>query len=161
MPRSLMRYAISAALLVLSPSLSQAQVLLNSGANSAKASSGLGGAHAGYNWQNGMFLYGVEGDISAMHLHSAMSGGLNFPSPTDSAVTTGAINWYGTLRGRLGVTFGQALLYGTGGLAVGQTKLDSVFNTAGGVTTALHLSDTRVGWVVGAGFDLAAPGSYA
>jgi outer membrane immunogenic protein len=59
-------------------------LLVKSGSNSAPASSWLAGAHAGYNWQRGLAVYGFETDLSATHLNSAMSGGYPFrlfPNP--------------------------------------------------------------------------------
>jgi len=128
------------------------------GANSASASSWLAGAHEGYNWQSGAVVYGFETDLQATHLDSSMTGGLSYkslfppPRPSDFAMTSSSIDWYGTLRGRLGLTTGPFLLYGTGGLAYGNVELNSAFSTLG-FTTSAQTSDLRLGWVAGAGID--------
>jgi outer membrane immunogenic protein len=107
-----------AALLAL-PTCAFAQVAVPAvGANSASSSSWLAGAQAGYNWQRGSVVYGVEADISGTGLKSMMNTTLQslfVPPPT--ALTTSSIDWYGTLRGRLGWATGPVMFYGTGGLA--------------------------------------------
>ena len=126
------------------------------GANSADAVSGLAGAHAGYNWQQGGVVFGFETDLQAVRLTSSMNGGLTYtpppPSLTDFARTEATIDWYGTLRGRVGVTFGSLLAYVTGGAAYGNVGLSSAFS-AFGLTTQAQNNQTRVGGVVGFGFD--------
>jgi opacity protein-like surface antigen len=129
--------------------------VIGTGYNSANASSLLAGAHAGYQWQNGSAVYGFETDLSAMHLHSSMNGTLTFPppfSPEGVTSTNASINWYGTLRGRLGVTTGPLLFYGTGGLAYGHVGLNSSVGLEGSLLNS-SLSSTRAGWVGGVGMD--------
>src|SRR5579863_2043133 len=90
--------------------------------NSASSDSWLAGAQMGYNWQQGSFVYGLEGDLSGLDFNTQMNttlprntfGGA-FPAPT--AITNSTIDWYGTLRGRLGWATGPLLFYGTAGLA--------------------------------------------
>ena len=137
------------------PPLAVAPPTVASGSNSTSADSWLAGAHAGYNWQRGATVYGFEADLSATDLKSRTSGGHPFPAvvePGDAANTTGLIDWYGTLRGRLGFSTGPALFYGTAGLAYGNASLNSNFTTAG---LSLHsqTSPLRAGWVVGGGIE--------
>jgi outer membrane immunogenic protein len=124
------------------------------GSNSASSSSWLGGAHAGYNWQQGTMLYGVETDFQATHLNSSMNGGLRYTppvlNPVDFAGTLASIDWYGTLRGRLGTTIGSFMLYVTGGVAYGNVDLSSTFR-AFGLTTYGQTLQPKIGGVVGAG----------
>ena len=127
-----------------------------SGSNSANASSGVAGAHAGYNWQQGAVVFGFETDLQATRLNSSMNGGLIYvpppPGPTDFARTQATIDWYGTFRGRVGTTFGPLLVYVTGGVAYGNVGLSSAFS-AFGLTTQFQNSQTRVGGVGGFGFE--------
>jgi outer membrane immunogenic protein len=68
------------------------------------------------------------------------------------------MQWFSTLRGRVGVTFDRVLLYGTGGLAVAGIKTDitdgfvgllpPAFPVAAGSSTAV-----RAGWVAGGGVE--------
>jgi len=123
------------------------------GANSANSGSFLLGGHAGYNWQQGQAVYGFETDLQAVHLNSVMNDNLmsrGVPAPNSFAQTSATINWYGTLRGRIGWAQGPWLLYGTGGLAYGEVGLSSAFGTLG-FATQLQLTDDRVGWVAGVG----------
>jgi outer membrane immunogenic protein len=128
-----------------------------SGSNSTSASSWLAGAHAGYNWQRGSAVFGFETDLSATHLNSAMSGGLSYPpsilpQPGDAAGTTGLIDWYGTLRGRLAAAAGPVMFYGTAGLAYGNVSLSSMFS-GGGLLLNSQTSSLKTGWVAGAGVE--------
>ncbi|MEX0851744.1 MAG: outer membrane protein [Bauldia sp.] len=97
----------------------------------------LGGAYAGANFQTGTNLVlGVEGDFT----FTGKSG--------TSGTTTISSPWNSTLRGRVGYATGRVLVYGTGGLAIGQVKA---------VDTGLASSETstRLGWTAGAGVDVA------
>jgi len=127
------------------------------GSNSANASSWLGGAHAGYNWHQGAVVFGFETDIQGTNLNSPMVGGLNYTPPgpppaPDFASTQALIEWYGTFRGRVGATIGSFLLYATAGVAYGNVGLNSTFS-AFGLTTHSQTLQTKVGGVVGAGFE--------
>jgi len=113
------------ALLTLSGSaFAQFLVTPGSESNSARASSWVGGVQAGYNWQRGSWVYGLEADISAMRLKSEMNT-LVPAAPPSSANTSGDVDWYGTIRGRVGWASGPLLFYGTGGLAYGRVELNS------------------------------------
>jgi outer membrane immunogenic protein len=150
--------ALTAATLALPGKVSAGAVFaLPSGSNSASASSWLAGAHAGYNWQRGSAVFGFETDLSATRLKSTMSGGLSYPFLavpllSDAASTTGSIDWYGTLRGRLGWAAGPVLFYGTAGLAYGNVSLSSMFSGAG-LTTIAQTSSLKTGWVAGGGVE--------
>jgi outer membrane immunogenic protein len=128
------------------------------GSNAANASSWLAGAHAGYNWQQGAMVFGFETDLQGTHLNSSMNDRLIHnpplvpPPPGDFAATNASIDWYGTFRGRLGVTAGQWLFYGTAGAAYGNVDLSSTFSTLG-LQTFSQTSEPRIGWVAGAGFE--------
>ena len=142
-----------------------------SGSNSANSSSWLAGGLAGYNWQRGSMIFGFETDLSAMQLKSNASGFAGITSGNSQQQffnsTSATIDWYGTVRGRLGVTSGPLLFYGTAGLAYGNVSLSSNFspannNTNGGVISlagaaALALNQQasvlRPGWVAGAGVE--------
>jgi len=132
-------------------SSASAQILVTgSGANSASARSWVGGAHAGYNWQSNSWVYGVETDLSATHLNSAMNTALTDGITT--ANTNADVDWYGTLRGRLGWTQGPVLLYGSGGLAYGRVDLNSSMSMPG-LTLNTQTSSVKTGWVAGGGLD--------
>jgi len=123
------------------------------GAGSASANSWVAGLVFGYNWQRGPMVFGVETDFQGMNLHNTINPTLVYAGPpglTDFATASSTIDRYGTLRGRIGTTFGSVLLYVTGGLAYGLVDLNSTFQ-AFGLTTSASNTQTRVGGVVGAG----------
>jgi outer membrane immunogenic protein len=103
--------------------------------NSPTRPSGVvGGVEGGFNWQRGSFVLGAEADIDISAADDTISP-FEFSSP-----------WFGTVRARGGLALNNVLLYGTGGLAFGDLRADS-FN--------LTESHTSIGWVVGAGGEVA------
>ncbi|MCX5518985.1 porin family protein [Kaistia defluvii] len=109
------------------------------------ASGGFGGAQIGYNWQfNPNWVVGVEADIAAASYQGKVSGniaGFGFDAGSE-------VEWFGTVRGRVGYALDNLLLYGTGGFAYGDVK-SSINVNGSGVST----SDTQYGWTAGAGFE--------
>ena len=85
---------------------------------------------AGYNWQNGPWVFGLEGDIQATGADDTFAP-WKFSNP-----------WFGTVRGRAGYSFNNVLFYGTGGLAFGELR---------GETFGLSESHTNAGWTAGVG----------
>ncbi|MGB8738019.1 MAG: outer membrane beta-barrel protein, partial [Rhodomicrobium sp.] len=71
------------------------------------------------------------------------------------------VDWFGTVRGRLGYAFGGTLLYVTGGFAYGGVTESASYNDSaitGGVATPLNRarvssSTTQTGWAAGAGIE--------
>jgi outer membrane immunogenic protein len=134
-----------------------AQTFTGLGASSGSA--WLGGAVAGYNWQRGSLVFGFEGDISGINLKSETTGTITGLSGTFSYDAVARIDWYGTVRARLGWTAGSFLFYGTGGLAYGNVSLNNT-EDLGAFGKALSVgpliaqtSAVKVGWVAGAGID--------
>ncbi|TPJ46733.1 porin family protein [Mesorhizobium sp. B2-7-1] len=109
------------------------------------ASGFLGGIQAGYNWQAGQFVYGVEADFQGADI----KGDLSISGPFLET----KIDWFGTLRARIGYTpVDRFLVYGTGGLAYGHEKISA---------PGLDLSKTKVGWTVGAGAEYAITNNWS
>jgi outer membrane immunogenic protein len=69
------------------------------------------------------------------------------------------LDWFGTVRGRVGVTFDRALLYATGGLAYGHATLSTALTRttgcAGNNCQNGSTADTKFGWTVGGGLEWA------
>jgi outer membrane immunogenic protein len=135
-------------------------VVPGSASNSASASGWVAGGQAGYNWQSGPWVYGLEADLSGMHLKSEMNTsvpGLVGVIPTVANANTNAdVDWYGTARARLGWAAGPLLFYGTGGLAYGRVELNSSISSI--VTLASRFlsaqtSGVKTGWVAGGGIE--------
>ena len=136
---------------------------------------GIAGGQIGFNWQSGIWVGGLEADLqwsgqkgSAFFSCAAVpvTAGPCLPGLTFlPAGVTGAslafdqkLQWFGTVRGRLGVTPAPTvLLYVTGGLAYGEIKTDGVFNgfTPAAVlsSVAFSQSTTKTGWTVGGGIE--------
>lgn len=98
----------------------------------ANSSGWLAGAVAGYNWQKGRMVVGIEGDASWTSLKSETTGTFVDPSAPNfvfpSGDTFARIDWYGTVRARVGLVVGSFLVYGTGGLAYGNVSLSNRYD---------------------------------
>jgi outer membrane immunogenic protein len=112
----------------------------------------IGGGLAGCNYQSGMFVFGLEGDFSGLSKPS----GTYFTDPEEPASSYGShVSWMATVRGRLGVTFGDGmnLLYATGGVAFTKVQA-SIFE--GTLITANEHNDysaSKTGWIAGVGYE--------
>lgn len=105
---------------------------------------GFGGGQIGYNWQRDRIVFGIEGDFQG----SGVSGRA-FTFDGDTARSD--MNWFSTVRGRVGIAQGPWLLYGTGGVAF--ADIDSRVNLVG--SPSFHDSDTQTGYAVGGGLEWA------
>ena len=132
-----------------------------------------GGLHAGYNWQRGGWVFGLEVDIQGSDFENQQSAVAFIDLPTDEDEdfdhqysteihSTTKLDWYSTGRVRIGHTLGDRIMvFATGGGAVGLTEVSEstdVFatTTEGGAKTAfLTKSDRgiRGGWTGGGGID--------
>ncbi len=113
-----------------------------------------GGAQAGYNWQSGALLVGVETDFQWSNLKGSISTQCAPCIPATNASLEHDIEWFGTARGRLGYAAGGWLAYVTGGYAYGRAGLNGTA-TGGGVTATLSQSAVQNGWTLGAGTEIA------
>jgi outer membrane immunogenic protein len=165
----------------------------------------IGGGQIGYNWQRDKWVFGLEADIqgsdekgstnavcagavpSLLTTAAAVNGTCSLGHFGDTAPfnvpgfpVTNSLNekieWFGTVRGRIGPTITPTVLaYVTGGLAYGEVKAtDTVTGTNitgapngnNGPTTLVPVaatfggSSTRVGWTVGAGVEGVISGNW-
>jgi outer membrane immunogenic protein len=128
---------------------------------SASASGFIGGGQIGYNWQAANWVFGLEGDIQGTTAKGNVTAA--FPGSALSVPLSTTyhreLDWLATFRGRVGIAATPSfLLYATGGLAVGETKIGNSFicttcappaSTQAG--TVAQSDNTSVGWTVGAG----------
>lgn len=105
------------------------------------ARGGLAGGTLGYNWQFNQVVLGLEGDGSWADIHGRTAGIGGACDLTCSA----RLDALGTVRGRLGIAFGNFLPYVTGGLAVGDIHGSESALGAG--------SSTEAGWTAGGGIE--------
>ena len=101
-------------------------------------SGGFAGGTAGYNWQTGNFVLGVEADAAWADVGATVGvfGGLASVSDT--------IRDMGTVRGRVGYAFDSVLIYGTGGYAWADNRI-----TATALAVSISDSQFHSGWTVG------------
>jgi outer membrane immunogenic protein len=116
-------------------------------------SGGIAGGQIGYNWQNGNTVYGLEVDgswVSGKPNASSYGYGYN---GNDYGTVSSKIEWLSTVRGRLGLAVGNAMVYATGGLAIGGVKTGITLWHCQGCDDSQSVSNTntQVGWTVGAG----------
>ena len=102
------------------------------------------GVLAGYNYQVGNVMLGIEGDFEGWTV-----GKIRYTAITGDFLTAHS-KWGGSVRGRLGYAADRVLVYISGGAAFvsTQTSIPTTGISIGG-------DDTRVGWTVGAGLDYA------
>ncbi|GAC1332642.1 MAG: porin family protein [Beijerinckiaceae bacterium] len=114
----------------------------------------IGGGQVGYNWQINQIVLGVETDFQGLTRSND-----NFQGAFGN--NGGGWGYLGTARGRIGWAFDRFLVYGTGGLAYGNTN---VTNTILGVnafgapalfTNNLGGNRTRLGYALGGGVEYA------
>jgi len=111
---------------------------------------GFGGGQIGYNWQgiwHPNLVLGVEADIQGTGIDNKSV--VPFPNG-NFANHEISVDYFGTVRGRLGYAAGPLLVYGTGGFAYG--GVDNRFSVpATGNTGATNT--TQPGFVAGGGVE--------
>ncbi|AHB48192.1 porin [Hyphomicrobium nitrativorans NL23] len=135
--------------------------------NPIHASGAFGGAQAGYTYQSGIVVYGLDADVSFPRVEgtgtcSALSGSfVNANCVTD-------IDAFGTLAARLGLALGasgRTVIYGKAGAAWYAGGLDQATNdmtegAAGNTFTVRSDDRSRWGWTLGFGADYALSRSW-
>lgn len=118
---------------------------------------GFGGGQIGLNLQRGNIVFGVEADLQAADITD--SGSLTLSNPYKNQQwllgTKSTLDWFGTLRGRLGYAADSALIYATGGLAYGHITDENSCKAIGDCFCAPGQNWKRetdaTGYVVGGG----------
>jgi outer membrane immunogenic protein len=119
----------------------------------------IGGGQLGCNWQWGAWVFGIEGDGSAVNKSGQGFELQPIPRPNTLWISETQERWFVTARGRLGLTnfwwFGdKTMVYVTGGGA--WAKIDaSEWLTTNPIATGHQESNTRSGWTVGGGIEYA------
>ena len=121
------------------------------------ASGPIFGAHAGYRWQSGRAVFGVEAQGNVANMHGAndsfllFNGGQAFQAQGDTNQTR--IRNLGIFTGQVGYTAFDTLLYVKGGAVVVAESYD-VLDFATNALKA-QFNDTRWGAAIGAGVEYA------
>ena len=125
----------------------------------------IGGGGVGYNYQFNDVILGLEADFSYAHFAGSDSSGGAFAPigpPWGALLTspfsyseTAALDWLGTVRGRIGFTpVNDLLIYATGGFAFGRAKATTLL-TFPLVSFIGAASGTKTGWTAGGGAEYA------
>ena len=115
----------------------------------------VGGAQAGYNWQTGNVVLGLEGDVTFVDWSDRL---INSGTELVSADT----DFVGTLRARAGFAMDNLLVFATAGAALSDTKYyanDHTNSTDPIEFGSLKLND--IGFVVGGGAEYALNQSWS
>ena len=118
----------------------------------------VGGAQIGYNWQTnslfGPLVYGLEADIQGTGMRDGRTFLNAFALPT---AYNQKLDWFGTVRGRVGIATGPVLSYVTAGYAYG-----SVNSTITETNLPAFASGNRMqsGYVIGSGVEAALGGNW-
>lgn len=101
----------------------------------------LGGGQIGYNYQfDPNWVVGLEADFQGADISDSFRNG--------TASASSKIDWFGTVRPRIGYAYDNTLFYGTGGFAYGHVKYK-------GALAGVSFDDdkTETGWTIGAGVE--------
>lgn len=148
------------------------------------------GGQVGYNMQFGMFVAGLEADLQALDVGDNVfigqtrvatprgpqpvgTFGISAPTSPNSGNVAffdlpRKLDFFGTVRGRLGVAYDRVLVYATGGLAWTALEDESrnipaaaffttttAFNRAKRIANASRSESEEIGWTVGGGVEYA------
>lgn len=124
---------------------------LNGGARyQLPASKGfMGGGQAGFNWQTGVLVLGVEGNYGELNAFSTRFDP-NFPNGTFTQLWSGA---YWDITGRIGAAIKPNMLFYLKGGWAEFDGVGTINNTRGGFGGGQSLSPHFNGWVAGGGFE--------
>jgi outer membrane immunogenic protein len=136
-----------------------ATVLGNSNSDSLKGF--IGGGQLGYNWQFNQWVLGLEADFQGSaqkndgtFLIPAVPAGFIPGVPATNFTYTDKLDWFGTVRGRLGLAQqGRWLPYVTGGWAYGHSALNG--SSTGNIVSTFSGSKVYNGWTLGGGVEWA------
>jgi iron complex outermembrane receptor protein len=146
--------------------------------NAARLNGTVIGAQTGYNWQFGRWVTGVETDVQlsmqATSPTTVCPGEICNPDPalgsfgvpvTASFQGSQKLEWFSTLRGRLGAAITPTmLLYATAGLAAGEVMTAGTIlgtsATGDPINTIISQHTTRLGWTAGLGLEARLTGNW-
>ena len=132
------------------------------------------GGQVGFNYQVNRWVWGVEGQISALTSqdNDSACGFFTFGDGTRDHLfnCNNRGNWVATIAARLGVTFGETgnwLLYLKGGGAFADSRFgvrlrdNCLFDFCDNDFAFRNNDDTRTGWMFGAGLEYGAWGNWS
>lgn len=116
----------------------------NGAAFRTNSDTALGGAHAGFNYQAGSIVFGIEGDVEALDASETLvAPGIAAKVKRD---------WQASLRGRVGFSLDRFMIYATGGAAF----TDFNYHLHDPATGQAESTDrSKTGWTAGTGINFA------
>jgi outer membrane immunogenic protein len=120
----------------------------------------IGGMQSGYNLQFNSIVVGVESDIQGAGIDKSTSSTGTFPQTGGTFTAPGTItakerlDYFGTVRGRVGYAYDRLLIYATGGLIYADTNL-SYSRLFPAVSFVGSNDSLRFGGVIGGGLEYA------
>jgi outer membrane immunogenic protein len=159
-------------------SYQQDDIAINEQTTKLPVSGGFGGGQIGYNIQRDHLVFGIEadfqgadlkGDAHVQAVNTAPYRDIGFVR-TDAWAGTN-LDWFGTVRGRLGYTISNTLIFATGGFAYGGAT-DSLRQSVSSSdippypapatdSAAPTKNGTLTGYAVGGGFETALTPSWS
>jgi outer membrane immunogenic protein len=126
---------------------------------------GVFGGQAGYNYQVGNIVVGVEGDFQWSGARDTAGCGIECFNEGGMAAIIGTaeqqIKWFGTARGRVGYTNNDWLLYVTAGGAWGEVDATTAINVPMSVGALSNTTSiTKSGGVFGGGVEVHLGGQW-
>jgi outer membrane immunogenic protein len=115
------------------------------------ANGGFAGGQVGYNLQFDRVVVGLEADAQSTNQNDTGCGESCVPGAPNSV--TQSLNWFGTLRARLGWAGQDYLLYATAGGALGEIQETDTATGGFGENNIANFKQTRGGWVAGGGIE--------
>lgn len=121
----------------------------------------VGGGEAGYNWQAGPWVLGLDANFEG----SGLSGSRTAPCLPPLCGAFAAryaqrLPWFGMLRPRIGYALGNWLFYATGGGVLGQVDTNATAASGSFIATD-NRSRTRDGWTLGGGVEVELAASWS
>lgn len=118
----------------------------------------VGGGQIGYNWQfSPNWLFGIETDISYTDFRESVvvaTVPLGGVAATLNNSFSSRMDFFGTVRGRLGYVFDRTLIYATGGLAYADVRHSvNFFGPVGQLQFRGANSNIETGYTVGGGIE--------
>jgi len=123
---------------------------------SANADGVFGGFQAGYNWQRGSLVVGIEGEIGWLGLDDGTQDPLRSDRPKNDSFARLETGFYGTIAGRLGFAIDKFMFYLKGGGVLVDSEVSFIDTNPLGLTlvSGTHRSEVLTGGVWGLGMEV-------
>jgi outer membrane immunogenic protein len=137
------------------------EVAILPSAASLSSSGGLVGGNIGYDMQVNGVVVGLEADLSWTNFGDSATfvflGNSSIGMPPITFATSYSMDWFSTVRARIGVPINDLLIYATGGLAFADVSMQTTVTVGDPPMGALSGADdrTKVGWTLGGGAEYA------